>query len=193
MRTLGKLGHVVVAEFTCVLPATQQLTQRGDYCGEAPVFTPFLFPWSKNVRSLDGYLASLITVRPFPREVCMDMNRLLGPSKWIDPPRRNYAWAVLACALMTVIATPLREVLDLTNIVVLFLLTVLLVAARLGRGPAVLAAFLSVVLFDVFFVPPRFSFTVNDAQYLVTFAVMLAVALVTGHLTAGLRQQAVVA
>lgn len=123
----------------------------------------------------------------------MDMNRLLGSSKWIDPPRRNYAWAVLACALTTVISTPLREVLDLTNIVVLFLLTVLLVAARFGRGPAVLAAFLSVALFDVFFVPPRFSFTVNDAQYLVTFAVMLAVALVTGQLTAGLRRQAVVA
>ena len=84
------------------------------------------------------------------------------------------------------IATPLREVLDLTNIVMLFLLTVLLVAARLGRGPAVLAAFLSVALFDVYFVPPRFSFTVHDTQYLVTFAVMLAVALVTGQLTAGL-------
>ena len=74
----------------------------------------------------------------------MDMNRLLGPSKWIDPPRGNYGWAVLACALTTVIATPLREVLDLTNIVVLFLLTVLLVAARLGRGPAVLASVVSV-------------------------------------------------
>lgn len=121
------------------------------------------------------------------------MNRLLGSSRWIDPPKRNYGWAVLACALTTVFATPLRQVLDLTNIVVLFLLTVLLVAARLGSGPAVLAALLSVALFDVFFVPPRFSFTVNDAQYLVTFVVMLAVALVTGQLTAGLRRQAVVA
>jgi len=123
----------------------------------------------------------------------MDINRLLGLPGRVDPPKGSYKWAVFACVLTTVIATPLREVLDLTNIVVLFLLTVLLVAARLGRGPAVLAAFLSVALFDVFFVPPRFSFTVNDAQYLVTFAVMLAVALVTGQLTAGLRRQAVVA
>jgi len=127
------------------------------------------------------------------RGACMDINRLLGSSSWIDPPKRNYGWAVLVCVLTTVIAAPLREVLDLTNIVVLFLLIVLLVAARFGRGPAVLAAFLSVALFDVFFVPPRFSFTVNDAQYLVTFAVMLVVALVTGQLTAGLRRQAVVA
>lgn len=121
----------------------------------------------------------------------MDMNRLLGCPGRVDPPKGSYKWAVIACVLTTAIATPLRGVLELANIVMLFLLTVLLVAAHLGRGPAVLAAFLSVALFDVFFVPPRFSFTVSDAQYLVTFVVMLAVALVTGQLTAGLRQQAV--
>jgi two-component system sensor histidine kinase KdpD len=60
------------------------------------------------------------------------------------------------------IATPLREHFDLANIVMLFLLTVVLVAVRLGRGPAVAAAFLSVAAFDFFFVPPRFSFAVSD-------------------------------
>mgnify|MGYP006160331479 CR=1 FL=1 len=45
-------------------------------------------------------------------------------------------------------------------------------------------------LFDFFFVPPRFTFAVSDVQYLVTFAVMLVVALVVGQLTAGLKQQA---
>ena len=52
----------------------------------------------------------------------------------------------------------------------LFLLAVVLVAVRFGRGPAVLAAFLSVGAFDFFFVPPRFSFAVSDVQYLLTFA-----------------------
>ncbi len=105
----------------------------------------------------------------------------------------RFALAGLACALTTLLATPLLGVLDLANIVMLFLLTVLLVAVGLGRGAAVLAAFLSVLMFDVFFVPPRFSLAVHDAQYLVTFAVMLAVALITGHLTAGLRRQAEIA
>ncbi len=41
--------------------------------------------------------------------------------------------------------------------------------------------------------PPRFSFAVSDVQYLLTFAVMLVVALVIGQLTAGLRYQARVA
>ncbi len=53
-----------------------------------------------------------------------------------------------------------------------------------GRGPAVWPPS-RVALFDFFFVPPRFSFAVSDVQYLVTFAVMLAVALISGQLTAG--------
>ncbi|MBS4098067.1 MAG: DUF4118 domain-containing protein [Sulfuricella sp.] len=100
------------------------------------------------------------------------------------------AWAIAACLLTALLATPLRPYLELSNIVMLFLLAVLLVAVRFGRTPAVLAAFLSVALFDFLFVPPRFSFSVHDAQYLVTFAVMLAVALITGQLAAGLRLQA---
>ncbi len=106
---------------------------------------------------------------------------------------KTYAWALAACLLTAGIVAPLQRVLDLPNIVMLFLLTVFLVARWLGRGPAVMATFLSVALFDVFFVPPRFSFAVSDVQYLVTFAVMLAVGLVTAELTAGLKHQAEVA
>lgn len=106
------------------------------------------------------------------------------------PAARNYALAVFACALTAGMAMPLRPLFDLANIVMLFLLTVFLVALRLGRGPAILAAFLSVVLFDVLFVPPRFSLEVANAQYLLTFAVMLTVGLITAHLTADLRRRA---
>ncbi len=104
-------------------------------------------------------------------------------------PLGDYAWSAAACVAVAILATPLRNWLALTNIVMLFLLTVLGVALRLGRGPAVLASFLSVGLFDFFFVPPRFSFAVSDVQYLVTFIVMLAVALVIAQLMANLRYQ----
>lgn len=98
--------------------------------------------------------------------------------------------AVIACGLTTAIAMPLHQVLDLANIVMLFLLTVFLVAVFLGRGPALLASFLAVALFDFFFVPPQLSFDVADAQYLVTFGVMLAVGLATAHLTSRIAEQA---
>jgi two-component system, OmpR family, sensor histidine kinase KdpD len=97
---------------------------------------------------------------------------------------------VAACAATTALATPLLGILDLANIVMLFLLTVLLIAVTLGRNAAVCASVLSVLLFDIFFVPPRFSLAVSNIQYLVTFVVMLATALITGQLAAGLKQRA---
>ena len=102
----------------------------------------------------------------------------------------RYAWATAAVVAVTLLAFPLFRVFDLANIVMLFLLATVLVAVKLGRGPAAFAAVLNVAAFDFFFVKPRFSFAVSDAQYLLTFAVMLAVGLITGQLTAGLRFQA---
>lgn len=105
-------------------------------------------------------------------------------------PRQKMVLSALACVLVAIVAAPLREVLDLANMVMLFLLTVLVVAVSLGRNPAILASVLGVLLFDVFFVPPHFSLAVSNLQYLITFAVMLATALITGHLTATLKEQA---
>lgn len=102
---------------------------------------------------------------------------------------RRYAYAILTCLGITAVATPLLRHFDLANIVMLFLLGVVFVAYRYGRGPAVLAAVLSVASFDFFFVPPRITLAVSDVQYLLTFVVMLIVGLVIGHLTAGLRYQ----
>lgn len=102
----------------------------------------------------------------------------------------HYAGAVLACLFTAAIAKLLLvSWVDPANIVMLFLLTVFLVAWLLGRGPALLAAFLSVALFDFFFIQPHFSFAVTDAQHLITFAVMLAVALITGQLAAVARER----
>jgi two-component system sensor histidine kinase KdpD len=106
---------------------------------------------------------------------------------------RSYIWSVALCALTTLVAMPLYQVLEQANIVMIFLLAIVAVAVRGGRGPAVLAAFVCVGAFDFFFVSPRFSFAIADIQYLVTFSVMLVVALVIGQMTAGLTYQARVA
>ena len=107
--------------------------------------------------------------------------------------RWRYLFAAGASVLTALLLAPLLPYLDLANIAMLFLLTVVLVAVRFGRGASVLATFVSVAAFDFVFVPPRFSFAVSDFQYVITFAVMLVVGLITGHLTADLRFQARVA
>jgi two-component system sensor histidine kinase KdpD len=117
-----------------------------------------------------------------PRDPMEDDPDTGKPGNWT-----RYAWAFGAVLLTTVLTLPLHTLFDLANIVMLFLLCVVLVAVKLGRGPAMLAAVLAVASFDFFFVPPRFSFAVSDVQYLVTFAVMLVVSLLIGQLTAHLR------
>lgn len=99
----------------------------------------------------------------------------------------GYAWATATSVALTLVCTPLTGVLELSNIVMLFLLGVVGVAMRFGRGPSALAALLNVAAFDYFFVPPRLSFAVSDVQYVLTFAIMLGVGLLVGQLTAGLR------
>ncbi len=76
------------------------------------------------------------------------------------------------------------------NLVMIYLLGVVAVAARYRRGAGILVSVLSVLAFDFFFIPPTFTFVVNDTQYIITFAAMLVVALVISTLTVRIRQQA---
>jgi two-component system sensor histidine kinase KdpD len=79
------------------------------------------------------------------------------------------------------------------NLVMIYLLNSAVIAVYGGRRAAILSSFLGVLAFDFVFVPPRLSFAVSDAQYIITFAVMLAVALIIGNLNASVRLQARVA
>jgi two-component system sensor histidine kinase KdpD len=103
---------------------------------------------------------------------------------------RGFGFAILAVAACSAVAAPLAGRFALANLIMVYLFGVLVVALRAGRGPAALASVLSVAAFDFFFVPPRLTFAVADTQYLLTFGVMLAVALVISGLTARVREQA---
>jgi two-component system sensor histidine kinase KdpD len=115
-----------------------------------------------------------------------------------DSGQREIKWSLYWAALgittaSTLLAALIYPYLELTNLVMVYLLGTTIAALRLGRGPASLAAFTSVIAFDFFFVPPRFSIAVSNFEYIVTFAVMLAVALIIAGLTASVRAQTRVA
>lgn len=107
--------------------------------------------------------------------------------------RQGYLIAIAGCALVTISLVALTRWFDLANVVMLYLLVIVFISARFGRAPGILAAFLSVLSFDLFFVDPKLSVSVSDVQYLVTFAVMLVVSLIINNLAVGLRFQAQVA
>jgi two-component system, OmpR family, sensor histidine kinase KdpD len=102
----------------------------------------------------------------------------------------GYAWAVGIIALTSGLARLLRPYLQITDVAMLFLLAVVVVAYRHRRGPALVASILSIAAFDFGFVPPYRTFEVSDSAYLLTFAVMLAVALTMSQLTARIGEQA---
>ncbi|MFM6991185.1 MAG: DUF4118 domain-containing protein [Rhodoferax sp.] len=102
---------------------------------------------------------------------------------------QKIALSVLICSLSAASMDPLIGHLDLANIVMVFLLVVLFVSVTLGRVGAIVAAVVSVLFFDIVFVPPRFSLAVENAQYLVTFAVMLITGLISGQMAVGLKDK----
>lgn len=101
----------------------------------------------------------------------------------------RYGWALVASGLTTIVAYAMDPYFALANIVMAYLLGSTLVGVKFGRGPAVLASFANVVAFALYFVPPRFTVSLADAQYLITFTVMLIVSVTMANLTASVRQQ----
>ena len=113
-----------------------------------------------------------------------------APARPLSLRASSYAQSLLAVAVCTGLAWVVHLRLPPANLPMIYLLGIMVVAMRLGRGPAVLASVLSVVAFDFFFVPPRLALHVSDTQYLLTFAGMLVVALVISTMASRLRQQA---
>ncbi len=106
---------------------------------------------------------------------------------------RGYVWAVVVTVASTLLAYLMFGRFELANLVMVFLLGVVFIATRFGRGPSIFASFLGVAIVDLFFVTPYFSFTVADSQYLVTLLAMLTVAMLISNLMANVRSQAKVA
>ncbi|HXS52615.1 MAG TPA: DUF4118 domain-containing protein [Usitatibacter sp.] len=115
------------------------------------------------------------------------------PGSRVAEKRLRFVWTALASLGTALASLALYPHFDLATVVLLFMLTVVLIAVRWGRGPAIFAAILDVALVDFFFVPPRFSLGFGDPHYLLTFVVMLAAGVVVGQLAGNLRFQARVA
>lgn len=96
-----------------------------------------------------------------------------------------YLMAMSVVAICTVVGNILFPIVDHSNLIMLYLLGVVYVAtSNSGRqGPAILAALLSTLAFDFFFIPPYLSFNVSDIQYFFTLMVMLVVSQTISHLT----------
>ncbi|MEW5825466.1 MAG: DUF4118 domain-containing protein, partial [Candidatus Bipolaricaulota bacterium] len=108
--------------------------------------------------------------------------------------RSLHGWAAYAVAALTVAGTTAaaalaRAWLAESDIVILYLLTIILLAFSLGRGPSLLAAALSVASFDFFFVLPFLTFSIEQTRHVLTFVMMFGVGVATSELMSRLRNQ----
>ena len=103
---------------------------------------------------------------------------------------RRYALSAGGIALATLMLTRLSADLQVTNIALLYLLVVLLVATLIGMGPGILASVLAFLGFNFFFVEPLHSFRVTDPQDDLRLLTFLVVAIIGSSLAGRAREQA---
>ncbi len=108
------------------------------------------------------------------------------------PPRNwlSYLIAALGVAAATGLGCLIDLWLPLPNISVTFLVAVMLVAMRLGRGPAIFASVGSFLSFNFFFTEPRFSFAISDSQNILTIVFFLIAAIIVSNLASRVQVQA---
>jgi two-component system, OmpR family, sensor histidine kinase KdpD len=121
-----------------------------------------------------------VSVNPVSR-----MFKAKRPVPWFE-----YLASLALVAVATLLSSLVEPFLSPTNMVMIYLLTVVLAAARLGLKPAILTAALGVLAFDFFFVPPRGSLTVNDTEYIFTFFGLFIVGVVISTLVAKAGERA---
>jgi two-component system, OmpR family, sensor histidine kinase KdpD len=120
-----------------------------------------------------------VTLRLPARSEFLDLRSLLG------------TLAMMLAALGTGLA--LQKNLGVSNIALVFLTAVLASAITYGLWPALLASLVSVLAYNFFFLPPLYTFTIDNPENVVNLVVFAIVALIASNLTARIRAQAVTA
>jgi len=129
-----------------------------------------------------------IVVVSFTQETGADVSGHSGKRASFEA--RGYTASLVLVAAATILCELLRPFLAPTNMVMFYLLAVVVASVRLGRKPAIATVFLSVIAFNFFFVPPRLTLVVSDAQYLLTFLGLFVVGMVISSLVARARERA---
>ncbi len=100
-----------------------------------------------------------------------------------------YILATLGVAAATGMGFVINIWLSLPNISVGFLIAVMLIAMKLGRGPAIFASVASFLSFNFCFAEPRFSLALDDPQFILTIFFFLVAAIIVSNLASRVQAQ----
>lgn len=89
----------------------------------------------------------------------------------------------------TALALGIRAIVPVPDLQMLYLLAVIIAAARWGRVPGLLASALSVAAYDFLFVEPYYTLRVADGRYVLTFGMLFGVGWAAGTLAERVRRE----
>ena len=107
------------------------------------------------------------------------------------PPARGWLNVVLLLVVATLCNAALEPFVSITSQAMLYVLVIVIAAYRLDWVQSAVCAVGAVTALNFFFVPPRWTFEVENREHLIALAVMLVVALVISHLASRVRRESV--
>jgi two-component system sensor histidine kinase KdpD len=118
------------------------------------------------------------------------------PRAWIDwrpaaaSPFREYGVAIGVIAAVSIASWFLSAIIGYRTVGVVFLVMVIGLSLRLGRGPVLFSGIVAALVWNYFFIPPRFTFVIGSGDDVALYTATVLAAIVAGQLTARIRQQA---
>jgi two-component system sensor histidine kinase KdpD len=116
--------------------------------------------------------------------------RTRAPLKGLD--LKAYAASTLAVVAALAVGKFVVLLVPLPNISLVFLAAILFTAANHGLWPSLYASLASTLVYNFFFIPPLYTFTIADPANLLALLFFTLVAVLTSNLTARVRRQIVV-
>jgi len=101
---------------------------------------------------------------------------------------QQYFFSILLVSFVSYICYVLSAFIGYKVVALLLLVTVSLIAMFFEIMPVLMAAFLSALIWDFFFIPPRFNFAVHDTEDLLMLLMYFVIAMVNAALTYKIRQ-----
>ncbi|HTX61415.1 MAG TPA: DUF4118 domain-containing protein, partial [Methanobacterium sp.] len=102
---------------------------------------------------------------------------------------KPYAVSFLSIGFTIIICMLIRPFIEAINIPMIFIIPVVLTSLVSGRKAGIIASLLAVAAFDFFFVPPFFTFSVEDVRFIPTFLVLFIVGIITSLLADTVKKQ----
>jgi len=110
----------------------------------------------------------------------------------VDDPLLPYGYAAAMVAVTTLLAQAIQPLVGVGALDLIYLLPVIVAASRYGLRPGLLAGIAAALAFNFFFLPPIHTLTIADPQSVLTFVILLGIAVLISRLTSDMRSRAAV-